>query len=285
MLFLRSGSVELQKDGKVFKTLEEGTVVGEIALITETPRTMTVKALGEVEVLVLRKEDFDHLRKQLPELDKAAREMASERLEQISAHQREQSEEQEEWIQQTADALRTGAVIPSSEDLKHEVEAHHGAPLAIWMGILLDGIPESFVIGAGFLFLLVNKSAGGVIDQIGLADAIPYTLVAGLFLSNFPEALSSSAGMKAQGWSKKRILFLWFILMVFTSLGAALGYFAGASVAGETIALIEGIAAGAMLTMIASAMIPEAVHMGGANNVGLSTLLGFLAAISFKLLE
>ena len=49
--------------------------------------------------------------------------------------------------------------------------------------------------------------------------------------------------------------------------------------------LAEGLAAGAMLTMIASAMIPEAVHMGSASAVGLSTLAGFLAAISFKLLE
>jgi hypothetical protein len=47
----------------------------------------------------------------------------------------------------------------------------------------------------------------------------------------------------------------------------------------------EGLAAGAMLTMIAAAMIPYAVHMGKANAVGLSTLAGFLAAISFKLLE
>ncbi len=51
------------------------------------------------------------------------------------------------------------------------------------------------------------------------------------------------------------------------------------------VVFAEGLAAGAMLTMIAAAMIPEAVHLGNANAVGLSTLVGFLAAISFKLLE
>jgi len=48
---------------------------------------------------------------------------------------------------------------------------------------------------------------------------------------------------------------------------------------------LEGIAAGAMLTMIAQTMIPEAVHLGGSAMVGLSTLAGFLAAVGFKLVE
>ena len=49
--------------------------------------------------------------------------------------------------------------------------------------------------------------------------------------------------------------------------------------------MIEGLAAGAMLTMIAAAMIPEAVHLSGSRITGLSTLAGFLAAVAFKLLE
>ena len=114
---------------------------------------------------------------------------------------------------------------------------------------------------------------------------IPFTLIAGLFLSNFPEALASSANMRMQGMGKRRIFLLWFSLMVITAAGAGGGFLLADSISGLWLSFAEGLAAGAMLTMIAAAMIPEAVHMGKANSVGLSTLAGFLAAISFKLLE
>ena len=77
---------------------------------------------------------------------------------------------------------------------------------------------------------------------------------------------------------------LWFSLMVITVLGAGAGFLLADSLSHTFVVFAEGLAAGAMLTMIAGAMIPEAVHMGRATVVGLSTLGGFLAAISFKLL-
>ncbi len=162
-------------------------------------------------------------------------------------------------------------------------EEHKGAPLAIWLGILIDGIPESFVIGAGLLILLQSKLA--TLDAVSFSSVVPYTLIAGLFLSNFPEALASSSNMRLLGWSKQRIFLLWFSLMVITALGAGGGFLLADSLSHAWLVFAEGLAAGAMLTMIAAAMIPEAVHMGKPNTVGLSTLAGFIAAISFKLLE
>ena len=114
---------------------------------------------------------------------------------------------------------------------------------------------------------------------------MPYTLIAGLFLSNFPEALSSSAVMRVEGWGRLHIFSLWFVLMVVTAIGAGFGYVLGDIFSGTVLVGIEGMAAGAMLTMLASTMIPESVHLGGRNTVGIATLVGFLAAISFKLLE
>ena len=72
--------------------------------------------------------------------------------------------------------------------------------------------------------------------------------------------------------------------MVITGIGAVLGsiFFAGAEP--SMFALVQGIAAGAMLTMIAQTMLPEAYLKGG-SIIGFSTLLGFLAAIFFKTLE
>ena len=58
---------------------------------------------------------------------------------------------------------------------------------------------------------------------MNFAEVVPYTLIAGLFLSNFPEALSSSVGMAQQGWSHTRVLTMWTVLVVVTALGAGVG--------------------------------------------------------------
>lgn len=89
---------------------------------------------------------------------------------------------------------------PTAVQLRRAKEEHEGAPLAIWLGILIDGIPESFVIGSGLLVLMQTRVE--LIDTLRFIEVIPFTLIAGLFLSNFSEALASSANMKLQGWSR-----------------------------------------------------------------------------------
>ncbi len=116
------------------------------------------------------------------------------------------------------------------------------------------------------------------------ASHISLSLIAGLFLSNYPEALSSSVGMRQQGLSFKRIMIMWTSLMIFTGIGAALGNMFFVEAPEMLFSFIEGIAAGAMLTMIAETMLPEAYFKGG-SIVGISTLLGFLTPIYFKTLE
>lgn len=165
------------------------------------------------------------------------------------------------------DPRQGGKVFPSLAEMTQQVAGHQGAAMAVFLGILLDGIPESFVIGA-------NVLVGG---GIGLS------LVGGLLLANLPEALWSAAGMKEQGMRVAKILWMWSSLMIMTGLGAALGAVLLEGAPGPLFALIEGVAAGAMLTMIAETMLPEAFHKGG-GVVGISTLFGFLMAVFFKTL-
>ena len=157
--------------------------------------------------------------------------------------------------------------------------------MAIWLGILLDGVPESFVIGSALAVSISVALTHNGPETILFGSIIPYTLIAGLFLANFPEAMSSSIGMRKQGWGKTRVFIMWFSLMIMTSIGAGLGYWLGGTLSHNVIVIIEGLAAGAMLTMIAAAMIPEAVHLGGSSITGLGTLAGFVSAVAFKLLE
>ena len=283
LLFIEDGEIVLSTAAQgEFKVLTAGAVLGEIALLTGAPRIATAVARGKANVLVLLKEDFDRTCERRPELAQAMSTLASQRLDENRERLESHTRVHADWAREAAEALRQGADIPSALELRQDAERHSGAPLAIWLGILLDGIPESFVIGAGFLALLGSKLATG---DPSFFEVVPYTLIAGLFLSNFPESMSSSVGMRNQGWSSWRIIGLWFSLLVATSLGALLGYLIGAHVDPFWVVAMEGLAAGAMLTMIAQTMIPEAVHLGGPTITGLSTLIGFVAAVSFKIFE
>ena len=283
LFFVMKGTVSVTRDGSSVGELGLDNVIGIIPILTQIPNPGTATAKGPVTALALSKENFDRLRNISPAFDKACRDLTRERLEQLEQLVTARHEQAIQWAREATHALKTGTEIPTAVQLRRAKEEHVGAPLAIWLGILIDGIPESFVIGSGLLVLLQAKVE--LLGTLRFVDVIPFTLIAGLFLSNFPEALASSANMKLQGWSKGNIFLMWFSLMVITAVGAGLGYLLAGALDPTWLIFAEGLAAGAMLTMIAAAMIPEAVHMGNASAVGLSTLAGFLAAISFKLLE
>lgn len=284
LYMVRSGQVRLDRAGHAVDTLGAGGIFGELPLLTGVARGVTATALGEVVTLELRREDVARWRAQNPEFDERLRRLASERLVEIRRRDEEQSEAERRWGQEAIAALATGASVPTPARMRRASEEHEGAGLAVWLGILIDGIPESIVIGAGLFGLLTAQLAAGA--DVAFADVVPYALIAGLFLSNFPEALSSSLAMRAQGFETRRIYLMWGSLTVITALGAGVGFLLGEAVTHTTLVAIEGLAAGAMLTTIASTMIPEAVHLAGSGaRVGLATLVGFLAATAFKLLE
>jgi zinc transporter ZupT len=91
--------------------------------------------------------------------------------------------------------------------------------------------------------------------------------------------------MKKMGWKPVKILSLWTSLMLMTAVGAVFGYYYGFRIPNYIEIGVEGIASGAMLTMISQTMIPEAVHIGGNRVTGLSTLAGYLSAVAFKIFE
>jgi len=139
---------------------------------------------------------------------------------------------------------------------------------AIAIGALMDGIPESAAIGISLL-------EGGKISA---------ALVAAVFLSNVPEGLSSASGMKQAGRSKSHILGLWGGVTLVSALAALLGYFFLAGASEDLIASIQAFAAGAILTMLASTMMPEAYEEGG-EVVALVTAVGFLLSFVLSHLE
>lgn len=284
VFFLETGKINISSSGQEIASLKAGDVLGEIALVTGAPRTATARAALKTTVFSFHKEDFDAWRERYPPFEKAAKTLAANRLKELLARDGVDLNAAE-WVESIMNVTVESAIVPSQSQLQRVSEQHDGAPLAIWLGIMLDGIPESFVIGSALLIAISAVIGQTGPDYVTLGSVMPYTLIAGLFLANFPEAMSSSIGMKKQGWTKTKILSMWLSLTVMTSIGAGAGYWFGDMLDHGILVLIEGFAAGAMLTMIAAAMIPEAIHLGGRNSTGLATLAGFLSAISFKFLE
>jgi zinc transporter, ZIP family len=143
-----------------------------------------------------------------------------------------------------------------------------GSALAIVLGSVLDGIPESMVIG-------LTIYEGGAVGAAYLAA---------VFISNLPESISSTTGLVAGGWKKSRILWMWIGIAVVSGLASLLGYSLFQHSSPATVAFVLTFAAGAILTMLANTMMPEAFKHGG-QWVGVVTTLGFAVAFTIHTLD
>jgi len=143
-----------------------------------------------------------------------------------------------------------------------------GSALSIVLGTVLDGIPESMVIG-------LTIFEGGAVGAAYLAA---------VFISNLPEAISSTAGLAAGGWKRARILWMWIAIMLISALASLAGYSLFQNSSPDTVAFVLAFAAGAILTMLADTMMPEAFEHGG-KLVGVVTTLGFAVAFTIHTLD
>lgn len=135
---------------------------------------------------------------------------------------------------------------------------------ALALGALLDGVPESAAIGLGL--------AHG--EGVGVA------LVAAVLLSNFPESVGAAHDARAGGARPAAVLRLWALIVVACVVASVLGreLLAGG---GEPVTVVQGIAAGGILAMLADTMMPEAYEHGG-RAAGLVTVLGFAVALALS---
>jgi ZIP family zinc transporter len=143
-----------------------------------------------------------------------------------------------------------------------------GSALSIVLGTVLDGIPESMVIG-------LTIFEGG---EVGAA------YLAAVFISNLPESISSTSGLRTSGWKQARILWMWIAITLIAGLASLAGYGLFQDSSPDTVAFVLAFAAGAIITMLADTMMPEAFEHGG-KLVGVVTTLGFAVAYAIHTLD
>ena len=139
-----------------------------------------------------------------------------------------------------------------------------GSALAIVLGIVLDGVPESAVLGLTLL------------DE----GTVSIAFLAAVLLSNLPEAIAATSGLAASGWRGSHILGLWTLVAIVCGLASLAGFALMDGAEPSSVAFVLAFAGGAILTMLADTMMPEAFEHGG-KLVGLFTTVGF--AVSFAL--
>ena len=139
-----------------------------------------------------------------------------------------------------------------------------GSANAILLGTVLDGIPESFVLGA----------------SLAQEGVVPVAVVVGVFVSNIPEALSGTTGLLQAGWTQTRLFVMWSGVVAVSVVASVLGWRLLETMGSDGGAFATAFAAGAVLVMLADTLMPEAFELGG-REAGLLTALGF--AVGFGL--
>ena len=143
--------------------------------------------------------------------------------------------------------------------------------LAIAMGALIDGVPESLAIG------LSTVAVGGMGPGSRQAS-LSVALVAGFFLANIPQGVSSASGMHHAGRSRAYVLGVWSIVVGASTVASIVGAVVFAAASDVFLAAITALAAGGVLAMLAETMIPEAFHLNR-RFIGAVTAFGFMVAL------
>jgi zinc transporter, ZIP family len=137
-----------------------------------------------------------------------------------------------------------------------------GGAMGIVVGSVVDGVPESAILGI----------------QVGAGLTISLGFVAAVFISNIPQAIAPSAELAASGWDARRLGRLWLFVVLACGAAAALGFLATdvtSAIQGERAA---ALAAGGLLAMLTNSLMPFSFERGGPL-AGAATAIGFCLSV------
>ena len=261
LFIVAKGEIEIKgESGNSIARLGEGEPFGEMALLSGGARTATAVAPMDVDLLQIDRADFDHMLATDHQLATAVQRLSHDRaLKNLS----EGVPNPGKWASVASSNVHH---LSHAETTKLLTQTGHGAGMAIIMGNILDTIPGCVVIGANFRGL----------------GSLSLTLMLGMFLGGVPEAAASAAILSRAGFQPKKIFGLWSTVLLAGIVAAVLGKTFIASSESLVAIFCEALAGGAVLALVAHAMIPEAIH-GGGSLIVLPTVAGFLFALYLSL--
>jgi zinc transporter ZupT len=228
------------------------------------PRTASLVALEGGTLLLLSRLDFEHLAEKVPCIRKIVADIVAHDL-YVSAHDAGAGDPAE-WERAALSSIEQ--LTRAEVEAAAERHAEESSPLAIFVGTLQDGIPESIAIGASF---------------VSLATFAP-TFVVAVFLSNFPEGVAGTSALLRAKFSVAKVLAMWGGLVVGAALAGALGYLLLNDASPAVVAFLGALAGGGVVAMLAMTMMPEAYESGRAS-VAPATIVGFLASLLLAVFE
>jgi ZIP family zinc transporter len=140
--------------------------------------------------------------------------------------------------------------------------AGSGGAMGIIVGSVVDGVPESLILGI----------------QVGVGIPISLGFVAAIFISNFPQAIAPSADLAEAGWGPRRLGQVWFLVVLACGVAAALGFIATDHLSGVHGDRAAALAAGGLLAMLTNSLMPFSFERGG-QLAGAATALGFCLSV------
>lgn len=242
--------------------LGQGAIFGEMALLSGAPRTATIKADTDTDLLRIDKADFDRLVSSDPQLAIGVQRLSHQRA---ISNLATGSANPQRWAKVAQASVEN---LSRRDTEKRLTEVGRGAGMAIMLGDLLDTVPGLLVVGASFTSFA----------------SLSFTVMMGIFVGGIPESAASAALLRRAGLKPRAIYGLWTVTLIAGVLSAVAGkLFIGSS---HSLAGIfaEAMAGGSLLALVTHAMIPEALHQGG-SPVVLPTVAGFLAALYLILMQ
>jgi zinc transporter ZupT len=242
--------------------LDAGQAFGEMALLDGGTRTAMARVTTDSELLVIDRADFEYLMKFDPQLARAVERLSHSRaLINLSVG----GPQAQRWVKLATAGLDRLSRYEADRLLE---ETGSGAGLAIVFGNILDTIPGCLVIGAKFVSL----------------ETVSWSLALGMFIGGIPEAAASAAMLRKAGYRPRAIFGLWSTVLVAGLIAAGVGKALLASSEALPALLCEAIAGGAVLALVAHAMIPEAIEDAG-SAVVLPTVAGFVFGLYLSLTQ
>lgn len=262
------GNVTISRNSQQLAELGPGDTFGEMALITRQPRNATAEISTAARIYAIPHGLFQQVLRESPALREETEALVAKRCDALAASGT--ADGAKLWKKNSLSYLNRMKIRASGKEvdrLAAELIRKKNIALAIWLGILLDSIPASLLIG-------IHLAEAGQVSAV---------LLGGILLADLPESLTCASHMYRGGIRYSRVLLLWSSLCLLTGVGAAGGALLRDTIPTALFLLLQGIAGGAMLGSIIEAMIPDAADWNK-KTAALGTLAGFAAAAAVRLI-